>query len=156
MWPNSGDGKYRVACCPSYFNTHSRHQLFFILFLATPHSLWDLSSQPEIQPGPSTVKAQSPHHWTTRKFLDISFSSPYFSLLGWSGLGLCLSPVPKVTTSNQMKIHFTWIRTTILNFLFQIKARAASRGRAVSPQLCKEACQASSQAGMNKPQRLLN
>ena len=112
---------------------HSRHQLFFLLFLATPHSLWDLSSQPEIQPGPSAVKAQSTHHRTTRNFLDINVSSPYFSLLGWSGLGLCLSPLSKVTTSNQMKIHFTWIRTTILKFLFQIKARAASKGRAVSP-----------------------
>ena len=44
--------------------------------------LWDLNSQPGIEPAPSAVKAQSPNHWTAREF-PIKFPSflskqPYF------------------------------------------------------------------------------
>ena len=42
------------------------HMLF--LFLAAPCSLWDLSSWPGVELGPSAVKARSPNHWTSRKF----------------------------------------------------------------------------------------
>ena len=40
--------------------------LFKKNFLATPHGLGILVPQPEMEPMPSAVKAQSPNHWTTR------------------------------------------------------------------------------------------
>ena len=30
--------------------------------------LWDLVSQPGIEPGPLAVEVESPNHWTTREF----------------------------------------------------------------------------------------
>ena len=44
--------------------------IFF--FLATPNGMWDLSSQPGIEPKPHIVKAQSPKHWSTRKGPNLS------------------------------------------------------------------------------------
>ena len=44
-------------------------KVFF--FLAAPHGLWDLSSQPGIEPVPPAVEAQSPNHWTAREFPEV-------------------------------------------------------------------------------------
>ena len=50
----------------------SIHPFFF--FLATLHSLWDLSFLQGIEPGPLALKASSLNHWTTREF-PIQFSN---------------------------------------------------------------------------------
>ena len=39
-----------------------------IYLFATHSSLWDLSCQSGTESMSSAVKAQSPNHWTTRKF----------------------------------------------------------------------------------------
>ena len=75
--------------CPLHWQADSYplcHQgspffLFFFLFVATPHSLWDLSSQPGIESRSPAVKAPSPYHWTTREFpqgffIFVSFHIP--------------------------------------------------------------------------------
>ena len=44
--------------------------IYLLLFLATLHGFWDLSSLTRgIEPGTMAVKVQSPNHYTTRKFL---------------------------------------------------------------------------------------
>ena len=48
--------------CSSWIFCISFH---FCLFLAMPHSMWNLSSRD--QPLPHAVEAQSPNHWTTRE-----------------------------------------------------------------------------------------
>ena len=40
---------------------------FFLSFLATQHSMWDLSSLSGIKPRPPAVEVQSPNHWTIRE-----------------------------------------------------------------------------------------
>ena len=40
----------------------------FFFFLAAPHSLQDLGSQPGMEPRAPAVEARSPNHWTTREF----------------------------------------------------------------------------------------
>ena len=54
----SGDGETFEA---HVINT----QVFF--FLAVPHGIWDLSSQPEMEPMLPAVEAQSLNHWTARE-----------------------------------------------------------------------------------------
>ena len=55
-------------------------ELLFVglfVFSASLHSLWDLSSQSGIDPGPSAVESQSPNHWTTGEVLTFAvFISP--------------------------------------------------------------------------------
>ena len=41
----------------------------FFFILATPHGLWDLSSLNSDSTLALAVKALSPNHWTTKKFL---------------------------------------------------------------------------------------
>ena len=49
-----------------------------IFFLAVPCGLWDLSSPPGIEPGPSAVRTRSPNHWTTYVgYLKVELSGHY-------------------------------------------------------------------------------
>ena len=41
---------------------------YSFFFLATLYSMWDLSSQPGIEPVPPALEAWNLNHWTTRKF----------------------------------------------------------------------------------------
>ena len=43
--------------------------LFIFFFVATPHGTCDLSSQPGIEPVPTTLESQSLNHWTAREVL---------------------------------------------------------------------------------------
>jgi len=54
----SGDGET--------FEAHVINTRFFF-FLAVPHGMWDLSSQPEMEPVLPAVEAQSLNHWTARE-----------------------------------------------------------------------------------------
>ena len=45
---------------------------FFLIFLAMPHSLWDLSFTTRDWTWALALKVQSPNHWTSREFLTIS------------------------------------------------------------------------------------
>ena len=65
------------AACPSFEKGHSKDtegpfryssSWLEILFLVVPCSFWVLAPRPKIQPVPSSVKAQSPSHWTTTGF----------------------------------------------------------------------------------------
>ena len=58
------------ALCFSFFLS------FFFFNLASPHSLWDLSSPTRDQTQAPAVKALSPNHRTTREFPALCFSFP--------------------------------------------------------------------------------
>ena len=56
---------------------------FFFFFLTMSHSLWDLSSHTLIKLWPSTVKMQSPNHWTTRNVFSC-FSCDWLVANPWT------------------------------------------------------------------------
>ena len=55
----SGDGET--------FEAHVINTQIFFFFLAVQHGMWDLSSQPEMEPVLPAVEAQSLNHWTARE-----------------------------------------------------------------------------------------
>ena len=60
----SGDGETFEA---HVINTQVFFLFFVFFFLAVPHGIWDLSSQPEMEPMLPAVEAQSLNHWTARE-----------------------------------------------------------------------------------------
>lgn len=48
-------------------------EIIIIIILATPCSMWDLSSRPGREPGPPAVQARSHNHWTAREVLTVAF-----------------------------------------------------------------------------------
>lgn len=61
--------------------------------------------------------------------------------LGWNFTSLSSQPSAQSHHHQSIELHFIW--NTDYNF------KIASRGRAISPQLWEEVCQANNQAGMN-------
>ena len=53
---------------------------FFIFFWPRRAACRILVPQPGIEPAPSAVKAQSPHHWTARDFPPSSFFTAFYPL----------------------------------------------------------------------------
>ena len=62
---------YPNAKKPCFLSEFSLFLSLYFIFL--PQSLWDLVSQPEIEPGPLIVKAQSSNHWTTKDVPRVLF-----------------------------------------------------------------------------------
>ena len=53
--------------------TESYFPLYTLSFLQRHVACEIIVPQPEIEPGPSTVRKQSPNHWTTREFPTLCF-----------------------------------------------------------------------------------
>ena len=79
--------EYRVPQCHQRATVYSIYLLIFLLLHGATHGI--SVPQPEVEPGPHAVEAQSPRHWLLRNFC--SFYVCCFNVLAFLSLPLLYS-----------------------------------------------------------------